>query len=108
MEQWKHRKTKKSELAFDKAMAARLYLLGAGFVLAFTAFAEIIALIRPAPGCAVQLMHFDPIVFFLSAQTPLWFAVPLELAAASFAFTLPALSGTTRWPCWAACLSPIN
>ena len=61
-------------------MAARLYLLGAGFVLAFTAIAKIIALIRPAPGYAAQLMHFDPIVFFLSAQTLLWFAVLLELA----------------------------
>ena len=80
MEQWKHRKIRKSELAFDKATAARLYLLGAGFVLAFTALAKIIALIRPAPGYAVQLMNFDPIVFFLSAQTLLWFAVLLELA----------------------------
>lgn len=48
MEQRKQRKIKKSELAFDKAMAARLYLLGAGFVLAFTALAKIIALVRPA------------------------------------------------------------
>ena len=80
MEQWKHRKTKKSELAFDKATAARLYLLGAGFILALTALAKIIALVRPVPGYAVQLMHFDPIVFFLSAPTLLWFAVLLELA----------------------------
>lgn len=51
MEQWKHRKIRKSELAFDKAMAARLYLIGAGFVLALTALAKIIALIRPATPC---------------------------------------------------------
>ncbi len=64
MYQWKHRKTKKSELEFGKAMTARFYLLGAGFVLSFTAIAKIIDLISPASSYAVQLMNFDPIVFF--------------------------------------------
>ncbi len=67
MKQQKQRETKKSELAFDKAMTTHLYLLVAGLAQSFIDLAKIIVLLHPASGYAVQLMDFDPIVFFLSS-----------------------------------------
>ena len=48
-------------------MTARLYLLVADLAQSFTTLAKIIDLVRPASVYAVQLMNFDPIVFFLSS-----------------------------------------
>ena len=96
------KQTKKFAMKAEQLQQA--YFIAASIMLALTALAKGFALIWPSPDFSMQMMRFDPIFFFLSNQTMLWFAVFLELAVCGLIFGRSEPHKKYQTLCWIGCL----